>query len=411
MVFRKSGKSQSICGNEPLLEGDTLGFGMIPLYDTIYLFFGTRNGKWIGHFEQDTSIVPTPSPYTIRHRFRLILLSGSAFQAKQLDVEVNRENFSFDLQLSLEECSICYSEVIEHCMQVISKCGHRFCRDCVTGYLENALGDGRVIDTKCPDMNCEILLDDEDIKAALSTLSYGKFQQFRILAHMRLDPNIRWCPTENCPGGVVSDPSDPLFPKLVCNECGISFCAECSLVWHEGFSCQSYRRHLKNKEKGDVKRKRKQEQKDMKEWLKQNKSIKCAKCGALVQRESGCNHITCRCGYEFCWLCGESIYVSIEETPLHYLSGACAGLQMSSKNELTKTRKRIRTVIAPVRFGITLPAVAVGSISRSIKERRNKKLSEERQETFVLGKEMSMDDSCELRTFHYSSESDSSESY
>jgi len=30
----------------------------------------------------------------------------------------------------------------------------------------------------------------------------------------------------------------------------------------------------------------------------------CPKCGARVERVSGCNLMTCRCGQYFCWLCG-----------------------------------------------------------------------------------------------------------
>jgi len=32
---------------------------------------------------------------------------------------------------------------------------------------------------------------------------------------------------------------------------------------------------------------------------------KCPDCGSRIQRISGCNHMTCGCGTEFCWLCEE----------------------------------------------------------------------------------------------------------
>ncbi len=32
-------------------------------------------------------------------------------------------------------------------------------------------------------------------------------------------------------------------------------------------------------------------------------SMQCSKCNKLVHRPDGCNHMTCRCGHEFCYLC------------------------------------------------------------------------------------------------------------
>lgn len=31
---------------------------------------------------------------------------------------------------------------------------------------------------------------------------------------------------------------------------------------------------------------------------------RCRKCKAYVEKNGGCNHMTCRCGHEFCWRCG-----------------------------------------------------------------------------------------------------------
>ena len=46
----------------------------------------------------------------------------------------------------------------------------------------------------------------------------------------------------------------------------------------------------------------------------------CLKCGVVVNKMDGCNHMKCNCGYEFCWVCD---YVKPDETningeQLHY---------------------------------------------------------------------------------------------
>ena len=47
------------------------------------------------------------------------------------------------------------------------------------------------------------------------------------------------------------------------------------------------------------------------EWLATGEAEvqACPCCARLVQRAGGCSHMTCRCGGEFCWLCGETLPV------------------------------------------------------------------------------------------------------
>ena len=35
------------------------------------------------------------------------------------------------------------------------------------------------------------------------------------------------------------------------------------------------------------------------------KTQACPRCFALVERSEGCNHMHCRCGADFCWICGK----------------------------------------------------------------------------------------------------------
>ena len=38
--------------------------------------------------------------------------------------------------------------------------------------------------------------------------------------------------------------------------------------------------------------------------MKDLKLQKCTNCAKVIQRSQGCNHMTCVCGYEFCYICG-----------------------------------------------------------------------------------------------------------
>jgi len=41
------------------------------------------------------------------------------------------------------------------------------------------------------------------------------------------------------------------------------------------------------------------------QWARRN-TQGCPRCHVLVQRSEGCNHMSCRCGHEFCYKCGRS---------------------------------------------------------------------------------------------------------
>ena len=36
----------------------------------------------------------------------------------------------------------------------------------------------------------------------------------------------------------------------------------------------------------------------------QESSKPCPQCGVHIHKTDGCNHMTCRCRCEFCWICG-----------------------------------------------------------------------------------------------------------
>ena len=49
---------------------------------------------------------------------------------------------------------------------------------------------------------------------------------------------------------------------------------------------------------------------------------KCPKCKIIIEKDKGCNHITCtKCGFQWCWLCNEKY----DET--HFKQGKCKGFQ------------------------------------------------------------------------------------
>ena len=44
--------------------------------------------------------------------------------------------------------------------------------------------------------------------------------------------------------------------------------------------------------------------KNVEMWKKEVGAMRCPNCKFIVEKTDGCDHMTCRCRYEFCYVCG-----------------------------------------------------------------------------------------------------------
>jgi len=106
--------------------------------------------------------------------------------------------------------------------------------------------------------------------------------------HMTKDPRFRNCPSPGCVWGyVVEDPPQPR--RIACPVCKTNFCMICPKDHTEKIACEVFAKTVQD---------------EIEEW-KQQHTKPCPRCKANIQKESGCPHIRCRCGYDFCWICLE----------------------------------------------------------------------------------------------------------
>ena len=93
--------------------------------------------------------------------------------------------------------------------------------------------------------------------------------------------------------------------RMSCGKCGHVFCGLCRNPWmylrhkHQGVACERYARKLPaGWDTGD-----------MQSWAS---SRGCPGCGIRTSRIAGCNHMSCPCGVEWCYVC------SVRWSPWHY---------------------------------------------------------------------------------------------
>ncbi|KAI5322223.1 hypothetical protein L3X38_031295 [Prunus dulcis] len=80
-----------------------------------------------------------------------------------------------------------------------------------------------------------------------------------------------------------------------CMKCHYYFCINCKVPWHFNMTCYDYKRSHPYPHPED----------QLLNSLATTKLWRqCVKCNHMVELAEGCYHITCRCGYEFCYTCG-----------------------------------------------------------------------------------------------------------
>jgi len=252
------------------------------------------------------------------------------------------------------DCLVCWDEAL---LYKLPGCEHTYCYDCMEEYLGVKVMNGEVLEVTCPHPDCDTELQSSVIESFVTEEMFAKYQQFQFLSRLREEPNARFCP--KCNEATIASEEEARSKHLVCNNCFMAFCFDCTKEWHEGKSCEAAEKErMKNLSRAE-RRAREKAEKDTKKYFRKQKTIECPSCGALVQKSSGCNHMECKCGCEFCWLCKERILVG-GSYPMHYKVGACAGLQMSDRDELGIGRSVARVVVTPAKYGLIGVGVVAG---------------------------------------------------
>ena len=206
-------------------------------------------------------------------------------------------------------CGICLDD-FDHPIE-IEKCRHKFCRDCFHSYLVNKITTNQIDQIPCPKKKCKNQkLTENFFSVFLTEQEDYKYRQFKAQNEIARDAKKVFCPLCDSYADIEldqltkidSNSPDYIKSKLTCKK-GHEFCS-CGRPLHEG-DCY----HDEN---------------DFKIFLEKEQIKKCPKCGFLIKKNKGCNHMTCgnpTCRNEFCWLCLK------EAVPDHFKYGPCAGKQ------------------------------------------------------------------------------------
>ncbi|KAJ8064808.1 hypothetical protein OCU04_007118 [Sclerotinia nivalis] len=193
------------------------------------------------------------------------------------------------------ECAICAETVLksETWCSITDTCEHpngdRTCKACLNTSISTAVEYGLLNGIKCP--LCPAVLTYNDI---LQKVSADVFKRYSYLREKASRPDtFTMCLGPNCGGGQIHEGPEPL---MICNHCKFKTCVKHKLPWHEGQSCDDF-----DIEDSQIER---LEQEEATAKLLAKDSRMCPQCQECVVRSEGCDHMQCRCGKSWCYLCG-----------------------------------------------------------------------------------------------------------
>jgi ariadne-1 len=189
-------------------------------------------------------------------------------------------------------CTVC-DEVVPRDQASSASCGHMFCNNCWKQYLtvqinELQLGGGLI---RCMQNKCTILVDEDLVHKIVDAELFKRYMNFLLESYVTKRPYHTWCPTPGC-GSAIAITRGETMVGVQCGKCERSFCFSCQREPHLPATCAMVSAwHQKAKDDSETAN-----------WLVSH-TKECPQCHKAVEKNGGCNHISCTCGAHFCWMC------------------------------------------------------------------------------------------------------------
>ncbi|OVA18153.1 zinc finger protein [Macleaya cordata] len=303
-------KSHRFVEVKALIEGLnaalSLNIKRINVYCDYFPLFKQLTGRW--NIKQNKMKTLINQVFALQRKFiscRPFLLARNdvKFAIKlardAIDSQITRSVESSSQANNMNEtCNICLEDTDVSQMFSVDGCLHRYCFSCMKQHIEVKLLHGMV--PGCPHEGCKIQLKVDNCRKFLTPKFVEMMSQRIKEASVPVTEKL-YCPYPKCSALMSKSEvtsSNDLFGSnrsgaRKCIKCHGLFCINCKVPWHSGVSCYDYKRLNPRGEEAKLK------------FLASEKLWRqCVKCNHMIELAEGCYHMTCRCGYEFCYTCG-----------------------------------------------------------------------------------------------------------
>ncbi|KAJ7612217.1 hypothetical protein FB45DRAFT_1118020 [Roridomyces roridus] len=188
------------------------------------------------------------------------------------------------------ECPVCFCELDD---PVKLDCGHLYCRS----YLRPSPQDPSFSVRKCmaeaqPGDSCGMGIGYSTIRSLLTSAEEDTLLRASFLSFVNEHPTeLRYCPSPDCEM-VYRPASNEGSSSFQCPSCLVDICPACNVAFHEGMSCEEHQDNL-----GDGLA-------ALAKWREEHGVKQCPNCHADIEKDGGCNHMTCAlCKAHIWWIC------------------------------------------------------------------------------------------------------------
>jgi len=235
------------------------------------------------------------------------------------EIEIDETQFYLNQGFKRGECLICYSEEQILIPLIHSSCCHSFCLQCLRTYCTDKLSSHSV-PIPCPmgSQCCSIqeaddgllgastnlqrkqqtMIHELDLKIIFTPIQLSLYHDYMIQRFMEQNPNqFSSCLTPDCNMIFAYDGSSEEDHDCFCPKCKKRYCLKCQCDYHVNITCQQYQQWKRENTTTDDK---------FQEYIEKSGSKQCPQCKRYIQKSLGCDHMTCKCGCQFCYRCGGS---------------------------------------------------------------------------------------------------------
>ncbi|XP_051147151.1 probable E3 ubiquitin-protein ligase ARI1 isoform X2 [Andrographis paniculata] len=251
---------------------------------------------------------------------------GRSFMFSQAGVTVEHIDLDPLESSSMVMCNICMDDIPAKDVTKMD-CGHCFCNDCWTEHFIVKINEGQSKRITCMAHKCNAICDEAIVRKLVSVRHPNlaeKFDRFLLESYIEDNKMVKWCPSAPHCGNAIRVENDE-FCEVECS-CGFQFCFSCSSEAHSPCSCMMW----------ELWTKKCRDESETVNWITVH-TKPCPKCHKPVEKNGGCNLVSCICGQAFCWLCGGA--TGRDHTWSHITNHSCGRYKEDSEQKAERAKR------------------------------------------------------------------------